>query len=73
VLIHKNLCPQLSLSILLSLLPQVHRDFGKLFENGFEIFDDLLGENIGVGKLVGFFEAFVSEPEDVPGGSSMEK
>jgi hypothetical protein len=55
------------------LLPQVHRDFGKLFENGFEIFDDLLGENIGVGKLVGFFEAFVSEPEDVPGGSSMEK
>jgi len=26
-----------------------------LFEGGFEVFDDLLGENIGIGEVVGFF------------------
>jgi hypothetical protein len=31
-----------------------------LFEDGFEIFDDLLGEDVGIGKVVGFFEALVS-------------
>jgi hypothetical protein len=36
-----------------------------LFEGDFEVFDDLLGENIGIRQVVGFFEAFVSEPEDV--------
>lgn len=39
-----------------------------MFECGFEVFDDLLGEDIGVGKLVGFFQAFVPEPEDVEAG-----
>jgi hypothetical protein len=36
-----------------------------LFEASFEVFDDFLGEDIGVGKIVGFFEAFISQPEDV--------
>jgi hypothetical protein len=32
-------------------------------EDGFEVFDDFLGENTRLGKIVGFFEAFVSEKE----------
>jgi len=31
-----------------------------LFEGGFKVFDDFLGENIG--EIVGLFETFVSEP-----------
>jgi hypothetical protein len=31
-----------------------------LFEGGFEVVDDLLGENVGIGKVVGVFEALVS-------------
>jgi len=27
--------------------------------------DEFLGKNLGIGKIVGFFAAFVSEPEDV--------
>jgi len=34
-----------------------------LFEGGFKVFDNFLGKNIGIGKIVGFFEAFVSAPE----------
>jgi len=40
----------------------------KLFEGGSEVFDDFLGENIGIGKVVGFFKVFVSEPEDIQAG-----
>jgi hypothetical protein len=36
-----------------------------LFEGGFEVFDDFLGQNVGVGEVIGFFECFVSELEDV--------
>jgi hypothetical protein len=36
-----------------------------MFQDGFEIFDDFLGENVGGGKVVGVFEAFVAESEDV--------
>jgi hypothetical protein len=36
-----------------------------LFEGSFEIFDDFLGEHVGIGRVIGLFEAFVSEPEDV--------
>jgi hypothetical protein len=36
-----------------------------LFQGGFEIFNDFLSENVGIGKIVGFFQAFVSEPEDI--------
>jgi hypothetical protein len=39
-----------------------------LFKCGFEIFNDFLGENIGIGKVIGFIKAFVSEPEDVEAG-----
>jgi hypothetical protein len=28
-----------------------------LFEGGFEIIDDFLGENVGIGKIVEVFEA----------------
>jgi hypothetical protein len=36
-----------------------------LFEGGFEVIDDFLGENVGIGEIVGVFEAFVAEPENV--------
>jgi hypothetical protein len=39
-----------------------------LLEGGFEVVADLLGENVGIGKIIGVFEAFVSEPEDVETG-----
>jgi hypothetical protein len=39
-----------------------------LFESGFEIFDDFLGEHVGIGEIVGVFEASVSEPEDIKAG-----
>jgi len=47
---------------------QVTRDFTELFEGGFEVFDDFLSEDIGIGEIVEFFEALVSEPEDVETG-----
>jgi hypothetical protein len=39
-----------------------------LFEGRLEIFDDFLGENIGLGEVVGLLEAFVTEPEDIQVG-----
>jgi hypothetical protein len=36
-----------------------------LFEGSFEIFNDLPSQYVGIGEIVGFFEALVSEPEDV--------
>ena len=36
---------------------QVCCDFTELFESGFEIFDDFLGKNIGIRKVIGFFES----------------
>jgi len=30
--------------------------------------DDFAGENVGIKQVVGFFEAFVPEPEDVEAG-----
>jgi hypothetical protein len=44
---------------------KVAGDFAELFERSFEIYDDLLCENVGVGKIVGVFKAFISKPEDV--------
>jgi hypothetical protein len=35
----------------------------ELFEGGSEVFDHLLSEDIGIGKVVGFLEAVVSEPK----------
>jgi hypothetical protein len=40
-------------------------DFTELFEGGFEVVDDLLGKNVGIGKIVGVFAAFISAPENV--------
>jgi hypothetical protein len=39
-----------------------------LFEGGFEVFDDFLGKNIRIRKAVEFFEAFISESEDIKTG-----
>jgi len=36
-----------------------------LFEGGFAVFDDFLGENIAVREVVGFFKALVPEPANV--------
>jgi len=44
---------------------KVQCDFAELFEGSFKIFDDFLGEHVGIGRVIGLFEAFVSEPEDV--------
>jgi len=38
------------------------------FEGGVEVFNDFLGEHVGIGKVVGLFEAFVSPTEDVEAG-----
>jgi len=40
---------------------KISRDFAELFERGFEVFDDFLSENVGIGEIVGFFPAFVSD------------
>jgi hypothetical protein len=39
---------------------KISRDFAELFQSRFEVFDDFLGEDVGIGKVVGFFEAFIS-------------
>jgi len=46
-------------------------DFAELFEGGFAIFDDLLGENIGIGEIVGFFETFVAVFEQDMSGTTI--
>ena len=47
---------------------QVSSDFAELFEGGFEVLDDFLGEKIGIGEIVGFFKAFIADPEDIEVG-----
>ena len=47
---------------------RILRDFPELFVGRFEVFDDLLRENVWVGEIVGLFEALVTEPEDVEAG-----
>ena len=44
---------------------EVHGDFAELFTCGFNVFDDSRGENVGVDQVVGFFEGFVFESEDL--------
>jgi hypothetical protein len=36
-----------------------------LFEGGFEVVDDFLGENVGIGKILGVLQAFVAKPKGV--------
>ena len=45
--------------------PQIRGDFAELLEGGFEVFDEFLSEHVGIGKIVGIFQAFVSVAEDV--------
>lgn len=33
-----------------------------------EVFDDFLSENVGIGEIVGLFEALIPEPDDVEVG-----
>jgi len=47
---------------------EVGSDLADLFEGSFEVIDDFLPEHIGIRKIIGFFEAFVPEPEDVEAG-----
>ena len=47
---------------------QIRRDVPELFGGGFKVFDDFLGENVGVGQVIGVLETFVAEPEDVEAG-----
>jgi len=56
------------LSVLKPVRTEIIRDFAELFEGGFEVFDDFLGGNVRVGQVVGFFEGFVSKPEDIEAG-----
>jgi hypothetical protein len=44
------------------------RGLVELFQSGFEVVEDLLGENVGIGKIVGDFEALVSKPENIEAG-----
>jgi len=39
-----------------------------VFEGGVEVFDDFLGKNVGVGDIVGFFHAVISERKDFGAG-----
>ena len=44
---------------------QVRGDFAALFEAGFEVFADFLGENIGSGRLSESSRLSLTDPEDV--------
>jgi len=54
--------------VLLRFSTQICGDFAELFKGRFEVFDDLLGEYVGIREIVGLFEAFISEPEDIETG-----
>src|SRR5436309_1348975 len=47
---------------------KVIRNKPELFEGGLEVVHDFLGDDVGIGKVVGGFEALVLEPEDVEAG-----
>jgi hypothetical protein len=49
---------------LLLLLPHRWR-FRGIVRGRLEVVNDLLSEYVGLGEIVGFLEAFVSDPEDV--------
>ncbi len=46
-------------------LPQIRHNIAELFEGGFEVFDHVGGDEVGIGQIGGFFEGFVANPEDV--------
>jgi hypothetical protein len=49
-------------------VPKICGDFAELLEGGFEVFDDFLSEHVGIGEIVGLFEAFVSQPKAIEAG-----
>jgi hypothetical protein len=53
--------------VLRRLFDQVVRDFAELFQSGFVVLDDFLGNNVWIGEVVGFFEAFVSQRKSCAG------
>jgi len=54
-----NLIPNVLTNFIGPFLPaQVYSDFAELFEGGFKVIDDFLGENTGIGKIIGFLETF---------------
>ena len=46
--------------VLLRFSTQICGDFAELFEGGFEVVNDFLGENVRIRKIVGLFEAFAA-------------
>ena len=52
----------------LFLFPQIPHDLPELLQRRFQVFHDLLGDDIGIGEVVGGFEGVVLEPEDVEAG-----
>jgi len=60
--------PQIRLSLACLRLAEIVRYQPELFERCFEVVDDFLGDDVGVGKIGGVFEGVVFEPEDVEAG-----
>ena len=54
--------------ILLIAIAQIPHDLPELLQCRFEVFHDLLGDDVGIGEVVGGFERFVFEPEDIEAG-----
>jgi hypothetical protein len=48
---------------------QISCDCGELLKSSFQVFDDLGGDDVGVGKIGAVFEAFVFKPELNPLGA----
>jgi len=46
--------------VLLRFSTQICGDFAELFEGGFEVVNDFLGENVRIREIVGLLEAFVT-------------
>ena len=46
------------------LVSKVRGDLAELFQGSFEIVDNFLGENVGIGEVGGFFAAFFYETKD---------
>ena len=47
---------------------KIIRNEPKLFQSGFEVIDDFLGDDVGVGEIGGVFKGVVFDPEDVEAG-----
>jgi len=43
---------------------QTGHHLSKLLQRRFQVLDNLLRDNVGIGEVIGIFEQFVLEPED---------